>query len=87
MISDDYTSALIDFIRTEFLSGDERAALTATTPLVDSGVLDSLRVAVLLTYIRDGLGVQVPLAKMDSRNFADIRTIAAMLAEEQGVRA
>lgn len=81
MTEDEIKSALEKFISEEFLQGDEGVNLTETTPLVDSGVLDSLRTAVLLTYIRDGLGMAVPLERIDARTFADIRSIARALVE------
>jgi hypothetical protein len=42
---------------------------------------------VLMAFIRDEFAVHVPLAKIDAKNFADIRTIAAMLHEESVVEA
>lgn len=79
MAESEYASALIEFVRAEFLPEPERAALTPDTPLMESGILDSLRVAVLLSYIRDELGVHIPLEKLDVRNFANVRTIAGVL--------
>lgn len=81
MVDSPYAPELLEFIRTEFLSAEDRASLTLDTPLLESGVLDSLRVAVLLSYSRDELGVQVPLTKMDAQNFATVRTICAVLDE------
>ncbi|MFF5142335.1 phosphopantetheine-binding protein [Streptomyces sp. NPDC013157] len=78
---DAYASALLTFIGEEFLQEDERAGLDATTPLMETGILDSLRVALLLSYIRDELGLYVSPAKMDTKHFQDVRTIAGMLAE------
>ena len=77
---EEYASALLEFVRDEFLHGADRAALTDRTPLIDSGVLDSLRIAVLLTFIRDELGVSVPWDKIDASNFGDVRTAAAVVA-------
>lgn len=77
----EYASALLEFVRNEFLHGADRIELTDRTPLIESGVLDSLRIAILLTYIRDELGVHVPWEKIDARNFLDVRTAAAMVAE------
>jgi acyl carrier protein len=76
------TPELVRFVRTEFLHGEERTHLDETTPLLESGILDSLRIAVLLSYIRNDLGVQVPLAAMDATNFRDIRTIAELLEQQ-----
>ncbi|MBQ0984629.1 acyl carrier protein [Streptomyces sp. F63] len=81
MTEEDYASALIKFIGEEFLPEDERTKLNDVSPLMESGVLDSLRVALLLTYIRDELGLYVSPAKIDFDHFKDIRTIAGMLHE------
>lgn len=77
----EFTAQLVEFIRLEFVAESDRAQLTSTTPLMESGILDSLRVAVLLTFIRDSLGVSVPLTEMVTQNFRDIETIAAVLRE------
>ncbi|MFE1407399.1 acyl carrier protein [Streptomyces sp. NPDC058770] len=93
MTEDDYVSALVKFIGEEFLHGEARAELNETTPLMESGVLDSLRVALLLTHIRDEMALYVSPAKIDAHHFKDIRTIAGMLHElsqesdEQGEKA
>lgn len=81
MTDSPYGAALLEFVRTEFMSDQDRASLTLDTPLLESGVLDSLRVAVLLSYVRDQLGVHVPLSKMDARNFATVRQISVVLDE------
>ncbi|MEV3933292.1 phosphopantetheine-binding protein [[Kitasatospora] papulosa] len=78
---DAYASALLTFIGKEFLQGDQQAQLDADTPLMETGILDSLRVALLLSFIRDELGLHVSPAKLDTRHFKDVRTIAGMLAE------
>lgn len=82
----EYAPALLKFVGEEFLSEDERAELSDTTPLLESGVLDSLRIAVLLAFIRDELGVFVPMEKIDAGHFKDIRTIATMLDEASRVQ-
>jgi clorobiocin biosynthesis protein CloN5 len=81
MTEQEIRSALTKFITEEFVQDDEEILLTETTPLVESGVLDSLRIAVLLTFIRDSIGTAIPLARIDARTFADVRSIAAAIAE------
>ncbi|MFV2119888.1 phosphopantetheine-binding protein [Streptomyces sp. Act-28] len=81
MTEDDYTTALLRYVGGELLPADARTGLTDTTPLMESGLLDSLRVALLLTHIRDEWGLHVPPARIDAHHFRDIRAIAAMLHE------
>ena len=96
MTEEEYRAALTAFVAGEFMQGEclvegdsaephrtgpgIEETLTPDTPLVESGILDSLRIAVLLHWIRDELGVHVPLEKIDAGHFADIATIAGMLA-------
>ncbi|MGW7415282.1 acyl carrier protein [Streptomyces sp. NPDC054863] len=79
MTVEEYASKLIDFIGDEFLQGDGKDQLTDTSPLMESGILDSLRVALLLSYIRDKMGLYVSPAKIDADHFKDVSTIAEML--------
>ncbi|MEU6095302.1 acyl carrier protein [Streptomyces sp. NPDC047079] len=81
MTEEEYVSALLTFIKEEFLPDDARAEFTDTYPLMESGVLDSLRVALLLSHIRDELGLYVSPAWIDTEHFKDVRTIARMLHE------
>lgn len=79
--------ALMEFIRQEFLWGDEEGELTKTTPLLEWGIIDSLRTAVLVNHVREQFGVFVSPAKINSRNFRDVTTIAAVVAAEAANRA
>lgn len=76
--------ALLDFVREEFLHGDVNSELELSTPLLEWGILDSLRTAVLLAHIRKRFNVHVSLAKINARNFRDIRSIAALVFDEAG---
>jgi flavin reductase (DIM6/NTAB) family NADH-FMN oxidoreductase RutF/acyl carrier protein len=81
-MSDDQTSArILAFIRETFLGDDPRSELDEETPLLEWGVLNSMNTAVLLTYIRDEVGVRVPPDRINGRNFKNTRSIAAMIAE------
>lgn len=81
---DKVVSELLTFIRTEFLDGDAAGELTDETPLLAWGVLDSFKMARLLSFVQDGLGVQVPAAQLSAENFRDIRSIAAVVASSGG---
>lgn len=74
--------ALMEFIREEFLWGDEDQELTETTPLLEWGILDSLRTVSLISHIRDRFGIFVSPANVNSRNFLDVTTIAALVVAE-----
>jgi acyl carrier protein len=77
----DVRSKLTAFIRESFLAGDRNGELEDTTPLLEWGVLDSLKVAMLLNFLRGELGVVVPFDKMSGANFKDVNHIVALVLE------
>jgi clorobiocin biosynthesis protein CloN5 len=79
--------ALMEFIRDEFLWGDDDRELTESTPLLEWGIIDSLRTALLLAHMREKLGVFVSPAKINARNFRDVTSIAALVVAEAAVAA
>jgi clorobiocin biosynthesis protein CloN5 len=58
---------------------DGRAELAADTPLLEWGILDSLSLAELTTFIEERFGLRVPLEAIVPDNFRDLEAIAAML--------
>ena len=81
-LSEDQISArLLAFIRERFLSGDPRAELEETTPLLEWGILNSLNTAMLIGYIREEFGTFVALEKVDAATFRNVASITSMLCE------
>jgi acyl carrier protein len=72
------------FIRDRFLDGDPAGELSVTTPLLEWGLLNSLNTATLLGFIRAELGVVIPPMAINPRNFKDIDSISALVAELAG---
>jgi clorobiocin biosynthesis protein CloN5 len=73
------TAKLTKYIQNEFLKGIDGEDLNESTPLLGRGILDSLRVMLLLTFIRDEMGVEVSPAEVDPENLKDIQTMAKMI--------
>jgi acyl carrier protein len=80
MSEDELAIRLIAFIRANFLEAGATEQIGETTPLLALGVLDSLRTAMLLNFIRDDLGTAVSPMLINAGNFKDVRSIAAMVA-------
>ncbi|CAL9465645.1 MULTISPECIES: hypothetical protein [Streptomyces] len=81
MNTDAVTARVLDFIRTEFLWSDEDRAIDAATPLLEWGIIDSLRIALLQAFILNEWDVSVPTARIDAKNFKNAASIAAMICE------
>jgi clorobiocin biosynthesis protein CloN5 len=85
MTEREVAAALFDFVRNEFLPGSDGAELSESTPLIEEGILDSLRVMVLLTFIRQQLGADVDAAEIDPWQLRDISSITRMVCELSGI--
>ena len=79
MDREDVVTAVSGFIKDRFLSGDPDGELTDDTNLLQLGILDSLNTAMLMTFIRDELGVAVPLELISAGNFKTVSAIASMV--------
>ncbi|MGS2642124.1 hypothetical protein [Streptosporangium sp. LJ11] len=79
------TRRLVDFIQENLVQDGDDIKVDETTPLLVSGLLDSLRTARLLNFLRRDVGVPVPAAKLDPENFRDVVTIVAMVRELETV--
>jgi acyl carrier protein len=80
MSGEEVAARIRAFIGENFLDGDQKGELNDTTPLLEWEVLNSMNSALLLNFLREELGVHVPLAAMNAKNFRDIRSIAALAA-------
>lgn len=80
-MSEKFEALLTSFIKDRFLDGDLQDEFTSDTPLLEWGILDSLKIAILLNFIRDELGVSIPFQDINSRNFANVGSIARLAGE------
>ncbi|WP_436761086.1 acyl carrier protein [Streptosporangium sp. V21-05] len=79
------TRRLVDFIQENLVQDGDDVKVDETTPLLVSGLLDSLRTARLLNFLRKDVGVPIPAARLDPENFRDVATIVAMVRELESV--
>ena len=53
----DIKTTVKTFILNEYLPGEDPAALTDTTPLMTTGILDSIAVLKVVTFLEDQFGI------------------------------
>ncbi|YCK35324.1 acyl carrier protein [Actinomadura sp. ATCC 39365] len=80
-MSDDITRRLVDFIQDNLVLDGDDVKVDETTPLLVSGLLDSLRTARLVNFLRKDVGVRITAAMLDPENFRDVATIVTMVRE------
>lgn len=78
----DYGSKLSDFIRQEILHG-RGTPLDEDQDLLNAGIIDSLGILRLVSFIEEQFGVQVPDEDVVFENFQSIRAMSAYIAQRK----
>lgn len=67
---------LLRYTKEELGTGLPPERITAESPLLEWGILDSVRTARLLGHIRDDIGVRIPPSHMTAKHFATLAAVA-----------
>lgn len=67
------------FILDEFLPGEDPDALTESTPLVSTGILDSLATLKLVTFLEQEFEIGIEAHEADEEHLNTIETICALV--------
>lgn len=70
---------LLRHVREDLAAGVPSEQITADSPLLEQGVLDSVRTARLLAHIRTAYGVRVPPVHMTGENFRTLEAITDLI--------
>ena len=73
------TNTIKSFILKEFLPGEDPANLTPDTPLMSSGILDSLATLKLITFLEQEFNVQIAAHEADEEHFDTLEAICALV--------
>ncbi len=74
-----------DFILAEFLPGEDASELTPSTGLISSGVLDSLAVLKLVSFLEESFGIEVAAHEADADHLDTLDDITKLvMAKTQG---
>jgi amino acid adenylation domain-containing protein len=69
-----------NFIQTELLSGRNEVAFTEDLDLLDSGLMDSIGVIRLVSFIEETYKIQIPNDEFVSENFTSLKSIHSLVA-------
>lgn len=83
----DLVTTITGFVRDELTPEELKDSFEATTPLLETGILDSLKTAVLVNFIRDKLGVRLPLEKFEPETFENVAALSAVVCEAAAAQA
>jgi acyl carrier protein len=68
------------YILEEFLPDEDPAALTDDTPLMTSGVLDSVATLKLVTFLEEEFPIQIQPHEADADHLDSLQAITALVA-------
>lgn len=72
-------SNLTEFVEERLLADPGSTEIKPDTPLLEWGILTSINTALLLTHIRDELGIDVPPTELTGTNFQNLDAITDLL--------
>lgn len=87
MSTDRIVSDVKEFILTSFLPGEDPSALTPDTPLMTSGILDSLATLDLVSFLEQRYEIQLEARDTDPSRLATLADIAKMVSGKLAARA
>jgi acyl carrier protein len=83
MNKQDIEAAVKTFILDEYLPGEDPAALTDTTPLMTTGILDSIAVLKVVTFLEKQFGITIQPHEAVVENLNTIPDIARLVMSKQ----
>jgi acyl carrier protein len=72
-----------DFILTEFLPGENPEALTPTTPLMTSGILDSIATLKLVAFLEQEFAISMEAYEANADHLDTLASIVRLVAAKK----
>lgn len=81
--SDAIKSTIRQFILTEYLPGEDPSELTNDTPMVSSGILDSLAILKLITFLESTFEIEVEAHEADEDHLNTLDDIVNLVLSKR----
>jgi len=81
---DEMQSAVLDYVKNEYLDDDDEEEIGVDSPLITSGIVDSFSMVSLKVFLEKKYGVQIPDAKATPEAFDTVRGICNVVNELRG---
>lgn len=83
---DSVTSTVKQYILTTFLQGEDPSALTETTPLMTSGILDSLATLDLVSFLEREYAIELDAGDVDASRLGTLADITKLVHGKRAAR-
>ncbi len=80
---EDIEKVVHGYILNEFLPGEDPRELTACTPLITGGILDSITTLKLVMFLEEHFGIMVEAHEAGVEHLDSIGQIARLIAEKK----
>jgi len=81
----DISKSLEQFIQDQIIKGQKDVDLQQTTNLIEEGIIDSLGIMKLLTFIEESYNLQISDEELLPENFESLKAICAMVESKINV--
>lgn len=71
------------FVLAEFLPGEDPSQLTDTTPLITSGIVDSIATLKLVDFLETKFGISVAAHETDADHLDTVERIVALVGSKK----
>jgi len=83
MNAEEIGSKIQEILSREILEGEAATALDANTPLLTSGVMDSLATMNLVGYLEDEYGIAIAAHEINNEHFNQLSDIVALVMSKR----
>ena len=84
---EDLRTAILDYVRREYLEEDDDRELVSTTRLISGGIVDSFSMVSLKRFLERKYDLKIPDADASPEAFDTVESIAALVERLAAVRA
>lgn len=87
MNEEDIKAKVKSFLLNEYLPGEDPAALTDTTPLMTTGILDSIAVLKVVTFLEETFGINIEPHEAVVENLNSLADVARLVLRKASATA
>jgi acyl carrier protein len=86
-MSDDIKTAVLEYVRKEYLEEDDDREVTENTPLISGGIVDSFSMVSLKRFLEGKYDIRIPDADATPQAFDSVVSIVSLVERFQKTRA
>ena len=80
-------SAIREYVIRNLVFGDEHSVVSDDESFLESGIIDSLAVVELVTFVGEHFGIEIPPDDITPDNFDSVRSVSDYVRRRVGVAA